>query len=60
MTLHLRLETPTDHYAVENLIREAFWIDADSQPFTNEHLLVHKLRRSPNTDLGIYGFLYTL
>jgi len=48
MNLNIRLETPADHHSVEALTREAFWIDADSQPYTNEHLLVHKLRQSPN------------
>ena len=38
----MRHETPSDHRAVENLTREAFW--GMSGPRCDEHLLVHRLR----------------
>ena len=47
MNLQLRLETPADYRAVEELTREAFWINTDSNPFIDEHLLVHNLRGKP-------------
>jgi len=46
--INLRLETPADHYEVENLTREAFWHthrDLTHQ-ICDEHLLVHRLRKS--------------
>ena len=42
MAIMLRREEPSDHRAVENLTREAFW-GMDS-PGCTEHLLVHRLR----------------
>jgi len=33
MNLQLRLETPADYRAVEELTREAFWINTDSNPY---------------------------
>ena len=49
MNIRIRLETPADHYAVEELTREAFWKIhwGDGQQICDEHLLVHKLRKSP-------------
>ena len=47
MNIHIRLETPADYRAVEELTREAFWINTDSNPFIDEHLLVHNLRKDP-------------
>ncbi|MCL2671302.1 MAG: GNAT family N-acetyltransferase [Clostridiales bacterium] len=45
MHLHIRPETPADHYAVEALTREAFWeFWEPNQTICNEHLLVHRLR----------------
>jgi predicted N-acetyltransferase YhbS len=41
----VRQETPADHRRVEELTREAFW--GMSGPGCDEHLLVHRLRRSP-------------
>ena len=45
MNISFRLETTADHYAVENLTREAFWKfwGADLK-ICDEHLLVHRLR----------------
>ncbi|NLY53381.1 MAG: N-acetyltransferase [Firmicutes bacterium] len=45
MNLTLRLETPNDHRAVEELTREAFW--GFTRPTCDEHYLVHLLRNSP-------------
>lgn len=42
MKLNLRLETPDDYYAVEELTREAFW--GTSSTTCDEHYLVHLLR----------------
>lgn len=43
--LHLRLETPSDHYAVEAITREAFWdFWEPGRTICDEHLLVHRLR----------------
>ena len=42
MTMTLRCEEPSDHRAVEQLTREAFW--GLSGPRCGEHLLVHRLR----------------
>ncbi|MCL2528003.1 MAG: N-acetyltransferase [Defluviitaleaceae bacterium] len=46
MELNLRLEKPTDHYAVEELTREAFWKQGwEAKPqICDEHLLVNRLR----------------
>ena len=44
-TLTLRLETPADWRAVENLTREAFW--NHHAPGCDEHYLAHILRESP-------------
>ncbi len=46
MNIKLRLETPANYRAVEELTREAFWINTDCRPYIDEHFLVHKLRRS--------------
>lgn len=48
MTIHLRLETPEDHHAVETLTREAFWGPWNWTPTCDEHYLVHLLRSSPS------------
>lgn len=45
MNLTLRLETPNDYRAVENLTREAFW--GFTHPTCDEHYLVHLLRDIP-------------
>ena len=45
MNIHIRLETLTDHRAVEELTREAFW--GFSNPTCDEHYLVHILRNRP-------------
>lgn len=42
----IRLETPGDYRAVENLTREAFW--NQSVPGCDEHYLVHTMRRHPD------------
>ena len=42
--IHIRLEGPLDYYTVESLTRDAFW--KNSANFTNEHLLVRRLRES--------------
>ena len=43
--LTIRLETPTDHRAVEEMTREAFWAFWEpNQTICTEHLLVHRLR----------------
>jgi len=46
--IHMRLERPCDHYNVEYLTREAFskTFDEEKQEFCDEHLLVHRLRKS--------------
>jgi len=46
MNIILRTENPNDHYAVEELTREAFWKTYwGSQPkICDEHLLTHRLR----------------
>lgn len=44
MNINLRLETPADYRAVEELTREAFWINTDRRDYIDEHFLVHKLR----------------
>ncbi|MCL2030614.1 MAG: N-acetyltransferase [Oscillospiraceae bacterium] len=49
MNLHLRLEIPADHYAVEELTREAFWqFWEKDRVICDEHLLVHRLRSCPS------------
>jgi len=47
----IRLETPADHHAVEEITREAFWEFWESEyekgkRICDEHLLVHKLREA--------------
>ena len=47
MNLILRLETPDDYYAVEEMTRETFWRfweEDEERTICNEHMLVHKLR----------------
>ena len=47
--IRLRLETPPDYRAVEELTREAFWVfENPAQKICDVHLLVNKLRRSVN------------
>lgn len=46
MDLTLRLETPDDYRAVEELTREAFW--GFTSPTCDEHYLVHLLRQAPS------------
>jgi len=46
MDVFIRNERPEDHFAVENLTREAFW--NLHVPGCNEHLLAHVLRGSPD------------
>jgi len=49
--IHLRRERPQDHYAVEELTREAFWNmfwGVKGQVICEEHLLVPKLRKCPS------------
>ncbi len=41
----IRIEEEKDYFEVENLIREAFW--NVYHPGCNEHLIAHKLRKSP-------------
>lgn len=50
MNITLRLETPADHCAVEELTREAFWsiFWEPGQTICEEHLLVHRLRDCPS------------
>lgn len=45
MPLNIRLETPADHRAVEELTREAFW--NVHVPGADEHYLAHILRDAP-------------
>ena len=47
MNIKIRLETPADYRVVEELTRDAFWINTDNKPFIDEHLLVHNLRKDP-------------
>ena len=47
MNLIIRREEPADHYAVEEITRDAFWQfweEDESRKICDEHLLVHKLR----------------
>jgi len=45
MNLKIRLETPEDRYAIEELTRETFWTFwGEDLKICDEHLLVHKLR----------------
>jgi len=44
--IRLRPERMSDYHAVEELTREAFWINTDAKEYINEHLLTHKLRES--------------
>jgi len=47
MNLTLRLETPADYHAVEEMTREAFWkFWEDDRKICDEHLLVRKLRNA--------------
>lgn len=46
MNLTIRLESPADYRIVEELTREAFWKNTDRGVTIDEHLLVHKLRKS--------------
>ena len=51
MKTKIRLETPDDYYAVEELTREAFWKTLwgiDGQVICDEHLLVPRLRGCPS------------
>ena len=45
MNINIRLETPADYHAVEEITREAFWSfwEPDTK-ICSEHLLVHRLR----------------
>ena len=47
MNIQIRTEIPDDYRVVEELTRDAFWINTDSNPFIDEHLLVHNLRKNP-------------
>lgn len=47
MNLTIRLENPADYRIVEELVRRAFWNNTDRGVTVDEHLLVHKLRKSP-------------
>ncbi len=47
MNTQIRLETPQDHFVVEDIARDAFW--NLYKPGCNEHLLIHHLRN--HTDL---------
>ena len=47
MNIIIRRETPADHYAVEEITRDAFWQfweENEDRKICDEHLLVHKLR----------------
>lgn len=45
MHMEIRLETPDDYHAVEEISREAFWqFWEENCTVCDEHLLVHKLR----------------
>jgi predicted N-acetyltransferase YhbS len=48
--LHLRKERPEDHYAVEEISREAHWGDnwGMEAQICDTHLLTHKLRQCPS------------
>jgi len=48
--LHIRLECPSDHYAVEELTRDAHWDGSwDIEPSVcDTHLLVYRLRNCPS------------
>ena len=49
MKINIRLETPADYRAVEELTREAFWTFWEpDQKICNEHLLVRRLRSAPS------------
>jgi len=48
MNITIRLETPDDYRAVEELTREAFWDESTSGGrIVDEHLLTHNLRKHP-------------
>ena len=47
MNIKIRRERPDDHYAVEEITRDAFWQfweENEERKICDEHLLVHKLR----------------
>lgn len=49
MNITIRLETPADYRAVEELTREAFWkFWEPNRKICDEHLLVHRLRSAPS------------
>ena len=49
MNIQIRLETPADYRAVEELTREAFWAFWEpNRTICDEHLLVHWLRFTPS------------
>lgn len=47
MNITIRRETANDFRTVEELTREAFWVNTYSRHLIDEHLLVHKLRSVP-------------
>lgn len=48
MNIHIRLETPADYHAVEEMTRDAFWrFWEPDRKICDEHLLVHRLRSAP-------------
>ena len=49
-SIHIRQERPEDYRAVEELTRETFWDKfwGLKQQICDEHLLVHKLRKTPS------------
>ncbi|HHZ13421.1 MAG TPA: GNAT family N-acetyltransferase [Clostridiales bacterium] len=46
--IHLRKECPSDYRTVEELVREAFWINTGIRDVIDEPLITHKLRLSPD------------
>lgn len=48
MNLTIRRETPKDYRAVEELTREAFWGWGENPRCDGEHLIVRRLRTSPD------------
>lgn len=46
MNIEIRKELPSEHYEVENLVREAFW--NVYRPGCAEHLILHHFRQHPN------------
>ena len=51
MSITFRRETEADHYAVEDLTREAFW--NVYRPGCTEHYVLHKYRSSPDFIPGL-------